>query len=100
MKFVLVFLVLFMTIAINLPNHMIQGIGLDPKYLMAALGAWVLAGLLSNGKMLLVILVMGMALLANLPQDSLSNMGIDRTYLLVTLLCVALAPLFMSPPSR
>ncbi len=100
MKFVLVFLVLFLTIAINLPDDMIRGIGLDPKYLMAALGAWIFAGLLSNGKMLLVVLVMGMALLANLPAESLNNMGIDRTYLLVTLFCVAIAPFFMSPPSR
>lgn len=100
MKFVLVFLVLFMTIAINLPDDMIKGIGLDPKYLMAALGAWIFAGLLSNGKMLLVVLVIGMAMLANLPASSLDNMGIDKTYLLIGLLCVAITPFFMKSSGR
>ena len=100
MKFVLVFLVIFMTIAVNLPDDMIRGIGIDPKYLLAALATWVFAGLLSNTKMMLVVMVFLVALLANLPQESLDNMGIDRLYLLITLMLIAIAPLFMKTPDR
>jgi len=100
MKFVLVFLVIFMTVAVNLPDDMIKGIGIDPKYLMAALAAWIFAGLMSNTRMMMVVMVVGMALMANLPQASLNNMGIDRTYLLIALLLIAIAPVFMKPPSR
>lgn len=92
MRFIMVFLVIFMTVAINLPDNMIRGIGIDPKYLMAALGAWVVAGLLANTKMLLLVLVVGIALLVNLPEASLGNMGIDRTYLIVALICVVAIP--------
>lgn len=95
MKFVLVFLIMFLTIAINLPDDMIRGIGLDPKYLMAALGAWVLAGLMSNTKMFLFVIVLGMALMINLPQESLNNMGINRDYLIIALLCTVLAPVLL-----
>lgn len=92
MQFVLVFLVLFLTIAINLPADMIRGIGVDPKYLMAALGAWVLAGMLKHTQIFLVVLVVGIALMANLPAESLKNMNIDRDYLLIALILVAVAP--------
>lgn len=99
MKFVLVFLVLFMTAVVNLPDNMIRGLGLDPKYLLAALGAWVFAGLIAHTKMLLMVIVLGLALMVNMSPESLQNMGIDRTYLLLTLLCVAILPLFVKPPA-
>ena len=98
MKFVLVFLILFMTAAVNLPDGMLQGLGMDPKYLMAALGAWVLAGLFTHTRLLLTVMILGLALLVNLSPESLENMGIERNYLLITLLCVAILPLVVKPP--
>lgn len=94
MKYVLVFLVIFLSVAVNLPEDFLNDLGFSPRYLIAALGAWIAAGLLSSKRMLLIVAVAGMALLANLPEATLSSLGVDRVWLIGALVVIVLSPLF------
>ena len=41
MKYILVFLVIFLSVAANLPEDFLNDLGFSPRYFIAALGAWV-----------------------------------------------------------
>ncbi len=94
-KFLLLFLVLFMTVSINLPGGMIARIGLDPGYLLAALVAIAVAGMVIHRHILLVLLVVLLTIGANLPEGASASLGIDRDYLIATLVGIVVLPLFI-----
>lgn len=88
MKFLLVFLIILMTIGINLPDGMLANLGLDPDWLMAALAAWLLTALVIHRRMALIVLVVFMSLMVNLPVD----LGIDKDVLLGAMVAVLVTP--------
>jgi hypothetical protein len=88
MKFVLVFVVLLMTIGVNLPEGMIARLGMDANWLKAALAAWIFTALVIHRGMALIVLVIFMSLMANLPVD----IGIDKDILLGGMVAVAVTP--------
>ena len=92
MKFVLVFVVMLMTIAVNLPEGMIARLGLDPNWLKAALAAWILTALVAHRRMALIVLVVAMSLVANLP----FNVGVDKDILLGSLVALVVTPYLAS----
>jgi len=88
MKFLLVFLVMLMSIGVNLPAGALARMGLDPTWLLAALAAWIVTALVIHRRMALIVMVVLMSLVANMPMD----VGIDKDVLLGTLLAVVLTP--------
>ncbi|MDH5711480.1 MAG: hypothetical protein OEZ15_07460 [Gammaproteobacteria bacterium] len=93
MKMVLIFIVLFLTMAINLPHGMIMRLGFDADILIAVLVAVVLAGLLRNSQLFLVFLVVICMVAANLPGEMLIEYGIDPDYFLGILIALSLFPI-------
>lgn len=91
-KFILFFLIIFLSLAINLPDSMITRLGLDANYLLAALVSMVIAGLLVHRRMLLVILVLLCTLGANLPEGVIDHLGLDRDILFATLVALVVVP--------
>ena len=91
-KFSLFFLIIFLSIIINLPDSMIARLGLDANYLLAALAAIVIAGLIVHRRMLLVLLVLGCTIGANLPENVVEYMGLDRDILFATLIALIVVP--------
>ena len=92
MKFVFIFLVLFMTIGVNLPDGMLGRIGIDPSYLVVALAALVVTGLIAHRHLALAILVALMCIGANLPADYAANVGINRDILTAGLISLLVTP--------
>lgn len=88
MKFILVFVVVLMTIGVNLPEGVIARLGMDPNWLKAALAAWIIAALVSHRRMALIVLVIFMSLIVNLPVD----VGVDKDILLGSLVAVVVTP--------
>lgn len=94
MKFLLVFLVLFMSIGINLPEGYIAHLGLEPDYLKVALAAWVVTGLIVYRHLALIVLVVSLSVTANLPVEMLESWGLDRDVIMATLIAIVVLPKF------
>lgn len=96
MRYALTFMILLMAIGVNIPDNMLSRLGIDAGYLLAALIAWVITGLIIHRRLALIVIVVLIALGANLPMDIAARMGIDRDYLTGTLVVVVLAPYIIS----
>lgn len=88
----LVFLILFLSTAINLPHGILDHLGLQKSYLMVTLTTIVVTGLIVHRTLFLIILVVGLSLCANMPESFLLEHGIHRDYLLATLVALVLMP--------
>ena len=93
MKAVLIFIILFLTIAINLPHGMIARLGFDADILIAVLIAVVLTGLLQHRQLFLIILVVFCALAANVPAEMVRGWGLDPDYFLGVLVALVILPI-------
>jgi hypothetical protein len=93
MKSVLIFIILFLTIAINLPHGMIARMGFDADILIAVLIAIVLTGLLRQRQLFLVVLVVFCAAAANVPEEMVIEWGIDPDYFLGILVALVFLPI-------
>ena len=93
MRFLLAFLILFMTIAVNLPDSVIARLGFEPNYLLAAMVAVVLAGLVQHRHLLSILLVVALSWGANLPADLAEHWSMDPDIFLAGLIAVVLTPM-------
>ena len=93
MKSVLIFIILFLTIAINLPHGMIARMGFDADILIAVLIAVVLTGLLQHRGLFLIILVVFCSLAANVPEEMVRGWGLDPDYFLGVLIALVILPI-------
>jgi len=96
MRYFLVFTILLMIIGVNIPGIMLARLGIDASYLLVALIAWVITGLIIHRRLALIVVVIMLAVGANLPTAIADHMGIDRDYLTATLVVVVLAPYVMT----
>ena len=92
MKFILIFLVMFMVIAANMEHGMIAALGLDPDILKVALIAWIITGLSLYRRLALIVLTLILCVGANMPQQTLDSWGVDRFVLMATLIVFVLVP--------
>jgi len=92
MKFALIFLVLFMAISINLPDGIISRLGIDPNYLIVALAALVVTGLIAHRNLALPVLIALMCIGANLPVDYATQVGVNRDILTAGLISLVITP--------
>lgn len=91
-KFWLVFLVLLMVIAINLPGGMLSGFGVSPNILVATLVAFIMAGMVEHQKLGLIALVVVVALAANVPRAMAASIGYDRDIMIAVLAGLVILP--------
>jgi hypothetical protein len=91
-KFILFFLIIFLAIAINLPDNMISRMGFDANYLFAALAAITISGLIVHRRLFLVVLVIVCTIGANIPHGIAEELGLDRDVLFATLIALVLIP--------
>jgi hypothetical protein len=92
LRFALVFLVLFLVITTNLPSSVVAQMGFEPNYLLGALVAFVVTGLVAHHRIALIVVVVALAIGANLPEEVAGRLHVDRTVLLATLVALLLAP--------
>ena len=93
MQAVLVFLVLFLTISVNLPDSIITRVGFDANVLLAALVAVVMTGLIQHKNILLIILVVLCSVFANMPADVMHGWGLDSDYFFGVLVALVVTPI-------
>ncbi len=92
-RFLLVFLVLAMSIAINMPENMISRLGFDANYLLVALVAVTITALIVHRRIVLIVSVVLLTVGANIPAEYVIEYGIDQDYLMAGLIALVIAPL-------
>ena len=90
-KYLLLVMVLFMTIAVNLPDNMISRLGFEPDYMLAALAAIVITGLTAFRRLAAISLVVLVSLGANMPEGFLP-LDVDRDILTACLMVIIFTP--------
>ena len=93
MKSILIFIILFLTIAINLPHGMIYRLGFNADVLVTVLIAVVLTGLVRHRQLFLVILVVFCVLAVNVPEEMIMEWGMDPDYFLGILAALVILPI-------
>lgn len=92
LRFALIFLTLLMSIGVNLDDGFLVRLGVDPDILMAALTAFVIAGLILHHRLALIVLVVLLTLGANVPAEYAASWGYDPDYLLGALVAIVVSP--------
>jgi hypothetical protein len=92
MKFLLVFLVIFMVFVANLDSGMLSSVGIDGDIMIGALIALVITGLTVHHNLALIVLILLLCIGANLPQGVLEQWEVDRHTLIATLVALVLLP--------
>ena len=91
-RFALVFLILMIVIAINLPHGVLSEFSVNPNILLGVLSALVIAGLVSNQNLGIIVLVILAAIAANVPPELAASIGYDRDIMLAVLIGLVLLP--------
>ncbi len=91
-KLTIVTLTMFMSIGANLSDGFMSRLGFDPDILLAALVAFVIAGMIAHHKIALIVLVVILTLGANVSEETALAMGYDPDYLLLGLILLVLTP--------
>ncbi|MBI2969587.1 MAG: hypothetical protein HYY36_02460 [Gammaproteobacteria bacterium] len=91
-KFLAIFLVLMIVVAINLPHGVMTEIGVSPNILLGALAAFIIAGLISNEHLGIIVLVILAAVAANVPPEMAESIGYDREIMIVVLIGLVILP--------
>jgi hypothetical protein len=86
------FIVIGLSIGINLGQHMLEMLNVDRNFLMVTLAAIAIAGLLAHRHLLFMVLVSALTIAINLPPELLNQFQVNQDVLLVTLLAVILMP--------
>lgn len=93
MQAVLVFVILFLTIAVNLPDSVIARTGFDADILFAALAVVVITGLIMHKNLLLIILVILCSVFANMPDEFMQQWGLNSDYFFGVLVALVVTPI-------
>lgn len=94
-KGILIFLMLVMTIAVNVGDNAMARLGFDQDYLLMGLFATVVTGLIMHRNLFLVVLVLLLSIGANMPEGFMLNFGWDRDYFVGALGAVVFSPLLV-----
>lgn len=92
LRYLLVFVPLFVAMAANNDNNMLTQLGLGDGAVLAAAVAAFLALLIFEYKTIFLVLTVLVAVAANLPPEAAIDFGFERDYALAALLSILLSP--------
>lgn len=91
-RYILSFLILAMTVGINVGQHLLEKLNIDRNYLIITLIALVVSGLIAHTKLFFIVLIIALTGAINLPPEMLAQYGVNPDVLFATLLAVIVAP--------
>lgn len=92
MKILFFFVVVFVSLTINLSDSMIGRMGFDNNYLLVALVALAFSGMVAQRRAVVIIVAALLAVVANLPEMVLLGYDVDRDYVAAGLIALLLLP--------
>ena len=91
-RYYLTFLIVALSIGVNVGQNLLVQFNIERNYLIIALVAIAVAGLVANRTLFFIVLVAGLTGAINLPPEMLMEKGISPDILFTTLLAVIIAP--------
>ncbi len=91
-RYILSFLIIMLSIGVNLGQHILEMLNIDRNYLLLTLLAVTIAGLLAHRHILLIVLVGGLTVAINMPAELLAQNQISMDMLFSTLVAVIFVP--------
>jgi fucose permease len=91
-RYVASFLIVMLSIGVNVGQRLLEQFNIDRNYLLIALIAIVIAGLIAHRNLFFIVIVAGLTVAINLPAEEVISRGIDPDILFTTLLAVIVAP--------
>lgn len=91
-KWIAVFIVIVLAIAINAPDSMLARYGVDVNILTIALSAMALTGVFMFRNVTLIIMMIVLVIGANLPEDVAAQYNINREWMLAALIALVIIP--------
>jgi hypothetical protein len=91
-RWVAVFTVVILAITINMPDNMLARYGIDTNFLVIALAAIALTGMIAYRRLGLLFLMVLLVVGANLPESVTTSFNINREWLLATLIALVILP--------
>ncbi len=92
LNFGLVFFTVSLSIGANLSDGFLVRLGFDSNYLLAALAALVLTGLIARRSLALIVLIVLVTCGANVSPETAMSYGYDPDYLLAALIAIVVSP--------
>ena len=91
-KFLVIFVIILLAIGTNLSDGFFVRYGVHPDFLYIALGAFVIAGLVANEKVVFIVMICLVVIAANLPDDLARSYGYNPDVMLGVLVGLVLIP--------
>jgi hypothetical protein len=92
MKILLFFVIVFVSLSVNLSDSIIGRMGFDANYLLVALAALVFSGMVARRRLIVMVAAATLAIVANLPEAMVSGYGLDRDYVAAVLIALLATP--------
>ncbi len=87
------FIVLFITIALNISDNFVVRLGFEPNYLLVAGVSLLIASLTMNQHILIIIVVLVLTLSTSVSEETAASFGYDRDVMLAALVAVVMLPI-------
>ena len=94
-KFFVLFLLLFLGIALNIEDSFLTRLGFEVNYLMAIGVSLLIAWLALHHHIFVVSVLVLMTIATNLPEETARSLGYDRDMMLAALISVIVLPLII-----
>ncbi len=91
-KFFALFLVIFLGIALNLPDGAVARLGFEANYMIAAGVALLITWLSTHHNVFVVSVIVILVAAANVPEETAHSIGYDRDIVLAALVAVIVLP--------
>ena len=91
-RYIVSFLIVMLSIGANVGEHLLAQFNIDRNYLLIALIAIVIAGLIAHRNLFFIVIVAGLTVAINMPDAELIQRGLSPDILFATLLVVIIAP--------
>jgi hypothetical protein len=91
-RYMVSFLIVMLSIGANVGEHLLEQFNIDRNYLLIALIAIVIAGLVAHRNLFFIVIVAGLTVAINLPAEEVIRRGLNPDILFGTLLAVIVAP--------
>jgi fucose permease len=91
-RYYLSFLVVMLSIGVNVGQNLMDQFNIERNYLIIALVALTVSGLIAHRNLFFIVLVAGLTAAINIPTEVLADNGISPDILFTTLLAVIIAP--------
>ncbi len=91
-RYYLSFLIVMLSIGVNVGQNLMDQFNIERNYLIIALVAITIAGLIAHRNLMFIVLVAGLTVSINVPEPMLLERGISPDILFTTLLALIMAP--------